>query len=151
MPRILILDDEPDIGAVISRAASSVDFDPVVCTTPGDFWRSYETDEPDVIWMDMIVPEADGIEIVRELAERGCRAAIVLMTGNMPLYAEAAAKMGSAWGLRFSAILQKPARFDRIRRAITEALADVVDRSVPDSGLFDDRSGGGSRTAGRRG
>lgn len=66
-----------------------------------------ELKEPDIVFIDMIMPDMDGIAVLEVLAEYKIRSAIVLMSGadtNLSM-AEALAKQAD---LRLIGVLHKP-------------------------------------------
>src|SRR3546814_2293838 len=68
--RLLILDDDPAIGRTIGFAAESIGFEARVVSRPGPFLRELDIWAPTHIALDLIMPEMDGVEVVRLLAGR---------------------------------------------------------------------------------
>jgi len=68
-----------------------------------------ELKEPDVVFIDMVMPEMDGIQVLEVLADYKVKAAIVLMSGadTSLSKAEAFAKRAD---LRLIGVLHKPFR-----------------------------------------
>ncbi len=74
---------------------------------------------PDVIMLDMVLPGRDGIEIVRQLAEAGVTARILLVSGHSPAYMNAARAIAAAAGVSDIVTAQKPIRLgDASRHAL---------------------------------
>ena len=61
-----------------------------------------------LILLDLVMPEMDGIEILRLLGERNCKARIVLMSGINIRVIETAKKLAQTLGLSVVGHLQKP-------------------------------------------
>ena len=78
--RILIIDDEIDVCNLISGTAAGLGVDCIV-TTDAETFLSALTPNITLILLDLVMPETDGIQILRQLGERQCRAGIVLMRG----------------------------------------------------------------------
>jgi EAL domain-containing protein (putative c-di-GMP-specific phosphodiesterase class I) len=64
--------------------------------------------ETTLILLDLVMPEMDGIEILRLLGERNCKARIVLMSGINIRVIETAKKLAQTLGLDVIGHLQKP-------------------------------------------
>jgi len=80
IPRILIIDDEADVGEFIASAAQSMGFECTV-TTDAQGFLEVLTPDTNLILLDLIMPDMDGIEMLRLLGKRKCKAGIVLMSG----------------------------------------------------------------------
>ena len=107
--RILVIDDEIDVGEFVEDAAHAMGFE---CTATIDAKTFLETLTPEttLILLDLIMPEMDGIELLRLLGERKCKAGIVLMSGVGKRTLESAAQLAQVLGLTIAGHLQKPFR-----------------------------------------
>jgi two-component system phosphate regulon response regulator PhoB/two-component system alkaline phosphatase synthesis response regulator PhoP len=65
--RIAIVDDEPDIVELITLHLGKAGFRPEGYTGAAPFLHSIEEDPPDLIILDLMLPDADGFEICRRL------------------------------------------------------------------------------------
>lgn len=121
-PRILVADDEVDIGEIIEAVAEDLGFE-VTCVTDGaavvDLVDSFK---PDVITLDMRMPGADGVEIIRELGKRQCQANIVLISGMDQRTLSSVQALGRENNLLIDKILTKPMSVDAIENALTPFL-----------------------------
>lgn len=73
---------------------------------------------PDLILLDMVMPDVDGIETVRALGSSSLRCPVVLITGRLPIYTTAARELGLANGLEIVDALQKPVSLARLREIL---------------------------------
>ncbi len=69
-PLILIADDEPRITKVVSIAMAEEGFRVVTASTGLEAIRQAEEYSPDVVLLDIVMPDMDGIEVMRRLRER---------------------------------------------------------------------------------
>ena len=72
-PRILVVDDDPQTLRYVRDALSAAGFDPLVTGDPRDLSRILRTEKPELVLLDLMLPETDGIELmdrVPELADR---------------------------------------------------------------------------------
>jgi len=119
---LLIIDDEAPIAAALERIGKGCGFEVATTTTAEAFKASYAAAPPDVIILDLAVPQVDGIELLRWLGSQGCAATILIITGFGGKIPESAKLLGEARGLRMGGIINKPFRVADIR-AILAGLA----------------------------
>ena len=106
--RLLIIDDEPSIGAVIARVATSVGYETMVVENADDFLLKVRSWAPTHIVMDLQMPVVDGVQLLSELASDKCTANIILVSGVGDSVINAARRVGMARGLNVTAALAKP-------------------------------------------
>ncbi len=68
-PLILVADDEPRITKLVSIALSEEGFRVVAASTGSEAIRLAEEYRPDVVLLDIVMPDMDGIEVMRQLRE----------------------------------------------------------------------------------
>jgi len=73
---------------------------------------------PDILVMEIVQPELDGIEAIRLLSELGFDGQLILVTAHDPRYLELARRTAESRGLRVAACLAQPARTTDIARAL---------------------------------
>jgi two-component system KDP operon response regulator KdpE len=69
-PLILVADDEPRITKLVSIALSEEGFRVVTANGGEDALVKAEEVRPDVVLLDIVMPDLDGIEVMRQLRER---------------------------------------------------------------------------------
>jgi EAL domain-containing protein (putative c-di-GMP-specific phosphodiesterase class I) len=106
--RILILDDDSAVGQTIQWIAESLGFEAEFVTRPEEFFARLEQKSPDIITIDLVMPELDGVEIMRLLAERKTRAKIVISSGMGSRVLEAAQRSALEHGLSILGVISKP-------------------------------------------
>jgi two-component system phosphate regulon response regulator PhoB len=84
MERVLIVDDDPDIQHLVSYNLSQAGFDIVTATTGRKALESVQTHPPDLIILDLMLPDVDGVEVCRMLRQRESsrRIPIVMLTAR---------------------------------------------------------------------
>jgi len=116
--RLLIIDDEPEIGAIIGQVAEDCGFEVAATTSAEAFKAAYATFRPSAIMMDLAVPNIDGIELFRWLADEQCATPILLVSGFGGRILESAQRLGKARGLVMRGIISKPMRLADIRASL---------------------------------
>jgi DNA-binding response OmpR family regulator len=80
--RILIVEDEPRISAYIKRALEEQGYAVDAAYTGGEALEWTESAQYDLIILDIMLPEMDGIAVCQELRGRGNRAPILMLTAR---------------------------------------------------------------------
>ncbi len=106
--RVLILDDDAAVGETIGFAAEAIGMDVKSVTKPADFFRAADEWKPTHIILDLVMPEMDGVEIMRHLAARRCRARIIILSGVGSRVLDAARRTAAEKGLDIAGVLSKP-------------------------------------------
>lgn len=82
MPRILVVDDEPGIRALLRRILEREGHEVAEATEGADALRQIERDGFDVVITDMHMPDLDGLQLTRALRNVRNAPAIIAMSGN---------------------------------------------------------------------
>jgi CheY-like chemotaxis protein len=131
--RLLIVDDEPRFAAFVARVAEPLGFEAEITNHGRDFKAAYLRQAPDLVVIDMVMPDIDGNELVLWLVEQRCAADIIIITGYHPDYAVNARLLAEFKGLRSVATLSKPVGVARLREALLHPGRDIHGSS-PESG-----------------
>jgi EAL domain-containing protein (putative c-di-GMP-specific phosphodiesterase class I)/ActR/RegA family two-component response regulator len=107
LPNILIIDDDPAIGQFLSRVGLGLE---MRCTVTGSAERFLEALTPTtpLIFLDLMMPTVDGIELLRLLSERECKTPIILMSAIDRRTLETTERLAKALGLEVVGKLRKP-------------------------------------------
>jgi EAL domain-containing protein (putative c-di-GMP-specific phosphodiesterase class I) len=119
--RLLVMDDEPGISDFVAEVANVAGYRCLALSDPARFEAALDVD-PALIFLDLMMPGIDGIEMLRMIAERNSRAGVVLMSGFDRSVLHTAAELAKTLGLRTLRHFQKPIRFaeleDFLRRQV---------------------------------
>jgi len=119
--RLLVIDDEPDIASFIGQVAEELGYEVRVTTDPEAFKRGYEDFRPTVIVLDVVMPEVDGIELVKFLAQRNCSARILVISGYAERYLDNTKTLGEAFGLQSITAMAKPVELPKLEEFLSAA------------------------------
>lgn len=122
-PKLAIIDDNPEISRFIKTVGERLGY--TVEITTGI--RAEKLDESlsdfsnaEIIIIDLVMPDVDGIEILRALARSNCVAKIILISGYDSNYLKIAQQLGDAGGLNISALLKKPFKIKALESVLSE-------------------------------
>jgi two-component system, OmpR family, response regulator ResD len=80
---VLVVDDEPVIGDVVGRYLHRAGYDVVVAPTGHAALEAVAEQRPDVVVLDLMLPDIEGLEVMRRLRrDDHNRAAIILLTAR---------------------------------------------------------------------
>lgn len=118
--RLLVIDDDPASSAIIGRIARGCGYDTIITTDTDDFRSRVLSWEPAVIVLDLSMPEMDGDQVMAWLAEQGCKAHILIVSGLELARMQEAEATGRSLGLTMAGVLQKSVHLEKIRDVFRE-------------------------------
>lgn len=116
--RLLILDDDPGLTLFMRRVGEELGHAVRIAETVAVFRDVLGAWQPDSILLDLRLGQSDGIEVLRLLAEQGCRARIVLISGVDDRTLASARDFALNLGLDVGEAVRKPIRADALRAAL---------------------------------
>ena len=116
--RLLAIDDEIEFGTFIRKAGQRLGFEVRFTTDVREFKALYESFDPTVIAVDVVMPDSDGIELVRWLESRNCAARVMIISGFDPRYARAAEIIGNVEKRMSVVRLRKPVSLADLEKAL---------------------------------
>jgi CheY-like chemotaxis protein len=119
--RLLLIDDEPQMLAFLSRVAQGCGYEVRHTEDAAGFKQAYKSWSPDVVILDLVMPQVDGIELLRFLAEQASKTRILIISGFDAKVLDAAYRLGAAHGLSMIGALAKPVRVAELRAILEEA------------------------------
>lgn len=111
--RILVLDDEPFMLKLLSHMLAKLEFTSVMtCDSGRVALESFNSPNspPDLILLDLNMPEMDGVEFVRHLVERLYTGSLILISGEDERMLQAAVKLVQAHKIPVLGHLHKPVK-----------------------------------------
>jgi two-component system KDP operon response regulator KdpE len=76
--RALLVEDDPNIVDLIRSNLSVRGFETIVSSDGSQALQLLETEQPDIVLLDLMLPKADGFELCRQMRERSSVAVIVV-------------------------------------------------------------------------
>ena len=121
--RVLIIDDDERVLKYMSLMIQQSGFEVVVSNTitPNLF---AELGASDFVFVDMQMPDMDGIQVLEILSRHGVKSRIVPMSGSHVEVLETAERIARRNGLSVAGFLKKPFRQIELRRILDEVPAE---------------------------
>ncbi len=117
IPRVLVVDDEPDILELLELALVRMGLEVVRATGVQEAKHCLDADGFDLCLTDMRMPDGDGLEVVRHIAERGLDVPVAVITAHGNLENAVAVLKAGAFDY-----LSKPVALDQLRTLVASAL-----------------------------
>jgi two-component system OmpR family response regulator len=81
-PRVLLVDDEDNLRSMLEAALRHMGFDVTTATNGRDALALAGTAMPDIIVLDVMMPDLDGFEVCRRLRSDGVRTPVLFLTAR---------------------------------------------------------------------
>ncbi len=121
-PRLLVVDDEPQICTYVERVASRIGFTVRSLVEPEHFADAIALFRPNLLILDLKMPNADGIELLRRISELSPSTRVIVMSGMDQRVLRAAENVGRSTGVDVFCVLQKPIRLRELEDALAKAI-----------------------------
>jgi two-component system, OmpR family, response regulator len=82
IPQVLVVDDEPNIRELVQVALKFHGCSVTTAGTGKDALRHAESDRPDLIVLDVMLPDMDGFEVCRRLRATGNEVPVIFLTAR---------------------------------------------------------------------
>jgi EAL domain-containing protein (putative c-di-GMP-specific phosphodiesterase class I) len=129
---LVVIDDDDLVGQLVVEAAQQVGFAASAVQDFEALKQQVDTSEPDVMVLDLVLPNVDGIQVLRYLADRGCKAKIWLLSGFDPKVVQTAERLGVSLGLTIVGALNKPVSVTTLKDELRKHLRESGDFTVHD-------------------
>src|SRR3954469_18258007 len=133
MPKLLVIDDEPAIQHAFRRAFQGGDVTLHSATTAAEAVEQVRRDRPDVVVLDVRLPDATGLETFRRVRGIDARIPVILVTGHGTTDLAIEAMKEGAYEY-----LLKPLELPQLREVVARACASSRLMTVP--ALLDDET-----------
>src|SRR3954451_15350677 len=82
MGRVLVVDDEPAVRESIERVLRHDGFEVAVASDGREAVRRVAVVRPDVVLLDVLMPQIDGLEVCRRMRDTGDRTPVLMLTAR---------------------------------------------------------------------
>src|SRR5580692_10964350 len=81
-PRLLVVDDEPTILELLSGSLRLAGFEVVTAASGDDAVRAAASSRPDLVLLDVMMPDSDGFEALRRIRSGGSEVPVIFLTAR---------------------------------------------------------------------
>lgn len=119
---ILIVDDDREMSTFLAEVIEDLGATAVVANSARACLDVLSTQRCLGIFLDIFMPDMDGIELIQMMAERGLALPTVVMSGHSPSYISGTAALAQNAGIPVVAQLAKPFSIQEAESAIETLL-----------------------------
>ena len=127
--RLLAVDDSKPFLEFVRKVAVDLGYDVELADNGADFKKLYGTFHPNLVVVDLIMPDIDGMELIQWLAELDTPARVIVVTGYSPEYASLAKMLGEGKGLTTVKTLTKPIKVNDLRSALMDGPVEMLEEA----------------------
>ncbi len=115
MPHALAVDDDKNFLSALKELAGQVGFETTTVTSLAEAKKELSEAIPDVVLMDLVLPDGSGFELLRDLDSAAASTEVILVTGHASVDSAV-----EALRLGVTDFLPKPIDVERLRRILLE-------------------------------
>jgi two-component system response regulator VicR len=82
LKKVLIVDDEPDTLELVKLVLESGGFETVLAASGKEALNELEASKPDLVLLDIMMPDMDGWEVFRKIKEKNPKMPIAILTAK---------------------------------------------------------------------
>jgi len=105
---LIAVDDDPSILDIVDTVGRSCGYDVLLLNNASDLPLALTRFPASVIVSDLMMPNVDGVTLIRNLAHAGCRASVIIASAADPKTLAAAVRVGRDYGLEMASPVAKP-------------------------------------------
>jgi DNA-binding NtrC family response regulator len=117
--RLLAVDDSADSADLVARVAAKCGYEAQATSDPTSVRALVTSWKPEVLTLDLCMPEADGIDLLSVLEDAGFDGRLVIISGQDGWFRKAASRLAETRGLTVVDDLQKPVDIAALRELLS--------------------------------
>ncbi|HXH01922.1 MAG TPA: EAL domain-containing response regulator [Candidatus Competibacteraceae bacterium] len=117
VPHLLVLDDDAATAELVAILAEQAGYSAQAATDFATFCRRFD-ECVELVVLDLLMPDVDGVEVLRYLAKHGCQAGILLISAFDQRVLKSATQLAQEHGLQVVGGLAKPFDHDELIRML---------------------------------
>lgn len=122
--KLLVVDDQTGITRVVELIARQLGLNVRSLNSSSEATETFIAFKPDVLMLDMIMPEKDGIDVLNEVLLTGIPVKVVLTSGFSESYLRLAEGVARFHDNPNVSVLRKPFRREELMQLLRELTAD---------------------------
>ncbi|MEM7282407.1 MAG: EAL domain-containing response regulator, partial [Pseudomonadota bacterium] len=129
VPSLLVIDDDPTTGLLVVRAAREAGYQAILVSNFEDF-KSALSNNTAIVIVDVLMPDVDGVEIVRYLADEKASAGLVLTCGKDKRLLQSVEMLARAQKLWVVGTLKKPFSSSDLTDLLRDVEPEILQRTM---------------------
>jgi two-component system chemotaxis response regulator CheB len=121
--RLLAIDDNLDSAELIVRVANKCGYEARAIADSGALSGAMADWVPDIVTLDLCMPQDDGIAMLSLLQEKGFCGNLLIISGQDEWFRKTAGRLALGRGLKVVADLSKPISIKELREILTTLLS----------------------------
>lgn len=123
MPRLLIVDDDIDVREFVANFFRKRKIDVATAASGAEAVSILEKEKPNLILLDIQMPDMDGIEALRRIREKNKIAKVIMVTGKGPEDENAFERCRQIGAIDY---IHKPLELDVLERIVMKELGQGI-------------------------
>jgi DNA-binding NtrC family response regulator len=115
--RLLLVDDDPQVCWIVSHVLEEAGYEVSTAETVRAALEAFEARPPDVVLLDLRLPDGDGMELMQRMRDTDPSVVVVMMTGHGTVESAVRAMKLGAFDY-----LMKPVQLDEVRLIVDKGL-----------------------------
>ena len=124
--RLLAIDDHADSAELIARIATKIGYEARSVSGPEELRANLTSWQPDILTLDLCMPEEDGLGVFSLLEQMHFTGSIVIISGHDEWLRTSASRLASALGLQIAGNLAKPIDLKQLRTLLTDFRSTIA-------------------------
>lgn len=118
MKKILIMDDDPLVRSMLKMKLEDEGYDVEEATNGKEGILNFKVNRPDVVIIDLLMPEKEGVETIQELKQFYPDVNLIAISGGGRISAEICLSMAKNLGAAYT--FEKPVDNEKLLQAIKD-------------------------------
>ena len=114
---VLLVEDEATLARNIQRYLHREEFEVRIAGTLKEGWKEYEGFGPDIVLLDLALPDGNGLDLLGRIRNRDPRTKVIILTGHGTVQTAVEAMKAGAWDY-----LAKPVALGELKLLLDKAL-----------------------------
>lgn len=123
--RLLVIEDNRSVADLVCRVAQELEFESLAICDFMEIASVYDNFLPDVIVLDILMPDMDGFEVLNFLHQRHSASHIIIMSGQAN-YHPVALTIAEGLKLPIFATIEKPFRIFDLRQILEKVKSSLL-------------------------
>lgn len=121
--RVLCVDDDLATLELVARLATAEGCTVEKLNASEDFDAAFKTFNPDIVIMEVVMPDRDGIDLISQIASEAQKTRVIVLSANNPSYLAVAKSVAQSKELTFIETMTKPISPRAFKSLLKKAIA----------------------------